>query len=302
MMDNTVSYHDHEVVDILANMLRQERDTYRRNDYLAKAVEFEDGIIDSCWRQRMIEWMYGVIDHCNLRRESVVVATHFLDLAACRGLVRSRRDFQLISMTSLMLSIKLNDSTSVKLDSMVRLGKGLFSETDVLKMEMAILKVMNWQVHPPTTLCFTRQLLRFLPAETSPVARYLVVELTRFIAEVSVCLYPFIKYDSSITAIAGIVISLERVDESTFPHELREQFLNHIFAITGIDNNSECMTQAVQELRSSFDNNVNLKELMRGLDQQCKLVNHSPESKPKDVEMQYDEPHSPRDVSSDHLR
>ena len=107
MMDNTVSYHDNEVVDILANMLRQERDTYRRNDYLAKVVKFEDGIIDSCWRQRMIEWMYGVIDHCNLRRESVVVATHFLDLAASRGLVRSRRDFQLISMTSLMLSIKL---------------------------------------------------------------------------------------------------------------------------------------------------------------------------------------------------
>jgi hypothetical protein len=298
-MENSMQCDD--VADIVSNMLRQESTTYKRKDYLAtqSLSQVQDEVIDGCWRQRIIEWMYGVVDHCSLRRESVAVGTYFLDLSACRGLVRCRRDFQLVAMTSLMLSIKLNDSTSVKLDSMVKLGRGLFNETDVVAMESEVLKALRWHVHPPTPVCFMRQLLRLLPPETSAIARYMVMEVTRFISEVSVCLYKFIEYSSSSMAVAAIIIAMERIDESTLPHDQRERFFYTVGSYTGIDRASDVIKQAVEGLRISLDNNVNLQDLMRTIDAQCNRGYNTPDSnKLKDEEMQFSEPHSPRDVST----
>jgi hypothetical protein len=293
-----------DVGDIIANMLRQESTTYKRKDYLSLFLptKLDGETIDGSWRQRIIEWMYGVVDHCNLRRESVAVATYFLDLAACRELVSCRRDFQLVAMTSLMLSIKLNDSTMVKLDSMVKLGRGLFNETDVIEMETKMLKALSWHVHPPTPVCFMRQFLRLLPSETTPIARYMIVEVTRFISEISVCLYKFIKYPASSMALAAIVIAMERIDTDTLSTWQRQQFMNNLSVIARLESASPDVLQAVEDLRVSLDNNVNLQELMRTIDAQCHRGLPAASSKSKNSHMQVSEAHSPREVSADELQ
>lgn len=301
-MDPSIQWQ--EASDIVSTMLRQQSTTYKRDDYLHSLLQTtgEGEIIDGSWRQRIVEWMYGVVDHCNLRRESVAVATYFLDLAASRGLVHCRVDFQLCAMTSLMLSIKLNDSTMVKLDSMVRLGRGLFNEADVIAMETKMLKAFNWHVHPPTPVCFMRQLLRLLPAEASPIARYMIVEVTRFISEISACLYKFVKYPASSMALAAIVIAMERVDELTLPEWQRHLFVYNIFTYTGLDSASPEVSCAVDELRVSLNNNVNLQELMRTIDAQCHRGPASPSSRQKDSETQSTQPHSPREVHTENFR
>jgi len=295
-----VSDVDIDVGEIIANMLVQERITYKREDYLNLLLpsQLEAGeTIDASWRQRIVEWMYGVVDHCNLRRESVAVATYFLDLASSHGLVHSRKDFQLVAMTSLMLSIKLNDSTMVKLDSMVRLGRGLFNEADVIEMESRMLKAFKWHVHPPTPVCFMRQLLRFLPEESTPVARYIIVEVTRFVSEISACLYKFVKYPASSMAFAAIIIAMERIDEATLPLWQRHQFLYNVASTTGLESTSWEVLHAAEDLRISLDNNVNLQELMRTIDAQCIRANQSPVAKTS-KDMEISGPDSPREVSA----
>ena len=289
-----------DVGDIVSNMLRQESTLYKREDYLTHILSsLEDGeTIDGSWRQRIVEWMYGVIDHCNLRRESVAVATCFLDLAASRDLVTCRKDFQLVAMTSLMLSIKLNDSTMVKLDSMVKLGRGLFNEDDVIDMETKILKAFDWHVHPPTAVCFMRQLLRLLPPETTPVARYIIVEVTRFISEVSACLYKFLKYPPSTLSLAAIMIAMERIDERTLPYWQRQQFMYNVTAVTGMDGTSWDVLRALDDLRTSLDNNMNLKDLMRTIDAQCLQANAANQMNGKGKDELLKGPSSPRDVVS----
>jgi hypothetical protein len=246
--------------------------------------------------------MYGVVDHCNLRRESVSVATYFLDLASSRGLVTCRKEFQLVAMTSLMLSIKLNDSTMVKLDSMVKLGRGLFNEADVVAMETRMLREFKWLVHPPTPVCFMRQFLRLIPAETTPIARYTIVEVTRFISEISACLYKFIRYPASTMALSAILIAMDRIDESTLPHSHRELFLKRLEGATSLESTSSEVCQAVADLSVSLDNNVNLQELMLTIDAQCLRGDQAPPSKSKDVHMQESQPGSPRDVAVQDLQ
>ena len=299
-MDAAAARSFDDVADIVGNMLKQESTTYKRTDYLALSLtgNLKGEAIDGSWRQRIIEWMYGVVDHCNLRRDSVAVATFFLDLSASRGLVACRRDFQLVAMTSLMLSIKLYDSTLVKLDSMVKLGRGLFDEKDVIDMESKMLQTLNWHVHPPTPVCFMRQLLRLLPEETSPIARYMIVEVTRFISEVSACLYKFIKFPPSSMAYAGILIAMERIDVANLPIWQRQQFMYNVASVTKLDNASPEVLQAVEDLRVSLDNNVNLRELMRTIDAQCQIGHAKLKSTAKKPEMATPGLQSPREVAT----
>jgi hypothetical protein len=304
-LDNSsMDFQSQDVGDIVANMLRQESTTYKRNDYLTTLLplNMKGETIDGSWRQRIVEWMYGVVDHCNLRRESVSVATYFLDLASARGLVTCRKEFQLVAMTSLMLSIKLNDSTMVKLDSMVKLGRGLFDEADVVAMETKMLREFQWRVHPPTPVCFMRQFLRLLPPETTPIARYTIVEVTRFISEISACLYKFIRYSASTMALSAILIAMDRIDDSTLPHWQRKLFLGRLRVTADLESTSPEVCRAVADLSVALDNNVNLQELMRTIDAQCLRGDQVPPSKSKDVQMQEAQPSSPRDVAVQDLQ
>jgi Cyclin, N-terminal domain len=179
-----------QVLDTVTAMRTQELTTYRRCDYLdssssSSSSSSQDGrlnaVLDASWRQRIVEWMYGVVDHCSLRRDSVATASVYLDICVQRGLVKTREDYQLAAMTALQISIKLCDSTVVKLQSMVALGRGLFTAQDVIDMERKMLATLNWNCHPPTSVCFLRQFLRLLPPTVPPYTRYMIAEVTRYV-------------------------------------------------------------------------------------------------------------------------
>lgn len=286
-----------DVQDVLEHMHVQESQTYRRVDYLSQNPSLALKVVDGSWRQRIIEWMYGVIDHCSLRRDSVAVATYYLDLCVAKGMIESRQNFQLAAMTALQLAIKLYDSTMVKLDSLVKLGRGQFKEADVVMMEQKMLKALKWQVHPPTPVCFLRQYLRMLPQSVSPMTRYMLAEVTRFISEISICLYRFVKYAPSSIAFAGLVIAMERVDETLLPLPQRDEFFAIMKRSTKIDRSSSEVLEITQQLKRSLEKNVSLQELMKTIDAQCL------ESCGKtDVETYFGKDqiggsHSPRDVA-----
>jgi len=256
-----------EVAELLFVMRRQETTCYPREDYLSKPRLAR--VLDGSWRQRIVEWMYGVVDHCSLRRDSVAVAAYYLDLCVDRGLIESRQEFQLAAMTALQLSIKLYDSTMVKLDSMVRLGRGQFVEKDVIEMERKMLKTLQWQVHPPTPVCFLRQYLRLLPESVAPLTRYMIAEVTRFISEISVCLYKFVKFPPSVVAYAGMLIAMERIDNVKLPICQRQYLFNQMRTVANLDRTSQEVVHAMEELQFALEKNISLQELMHTIDAQC---------------------------------
>jgi hypothetical protein len=211
-----------------------------------------------------------VVDHCSLRRDSVAVASHYLDLCVQRGVVTSRLEFQLAAMTALQLAIKLYDSTVVKLDSMIKLGRGLFTEQDVIAMESKMLSTLKWQVHPPTAICFLRQFLRLLPTSVSPLSRYVVAEVTRFIAEISVCLYKFVDCPSSVIAYAGMLIAMDKIDPTALPIWQRQQVYECMSTAAKLDHLSPQVVETVNRLKVSLEKNVSLQSLMKTIEAQCR--------------------------------
>jgi hypothetical protein len=276
-----MSHSIDDIVEITRVMLIKEATSYCRFDYLASSSTGVDtssinipqpisNVVDESWRQKIIEWMYGVVDHCGLRRDSVAVAANYVDLCVIKGIVQSRERFQLVAMTALQLAIKLYDSTVVKLDSLVKLGRGLFTENDVLATESEMLRVLGWQVHPPTSICFLRQYLSLLPASVSPISRYILTEITRFIAEVSVCMYNFINYPPSVVAYAGLIIAMARLDEPSLPSWQRTQICSLIHRVTGgMSQGDDIVIQCVELLTRSLEKNVSLQDLLNTISTQC---------------------------------
>jgi len=284
MMVDDASVSLDDVVDVVAAMQRQESTIYRRSDYLSTKRKNKNnldlpqqdpsGVVDGAWRQRIVEWMYGVVDHCSLRRDTVAVATHYLDLCVERGAIESRQHFQLAAMTALQLAIKLYDSTIVQLNSLIKLGRGLFSEQDVIDMERTILKALQWQVHPPTSICFLRQFLRLLPSAISPVARYKIAEVTRFVSEISVCLYKFVDAPSSAVTYAGMLIAMERIEEAILPISQRQQIFHTMSTQANMDHQSPQISKILDRLHVSLEKNVSMQDLMITIDAQCRAEGH----------------------------
>jgi hypothetical protein len=252
--------------DVITVMFSKESTTYLRSDYLTGSQH--GNIVDGTWRQRIIEWMFGVVDHCSLRRDSVAVAAYYLDLAVAKGAIETREQFQLAAMTALQLAIKLFDSTIVKMDSLIKLSRGMFKIEDVISMEAKILQNLGWQVHPPTAICFLRQYFRLLPPSVAPTTRYLITEVTRFISEISTCLYKFISYPPSALAFAGMLIAMERIDTIALPTWQRQQIFENMSALN-LDRNSQMIREIVARLHVSLEKNVSLQELMETICARC---------------------------------
>jgi hypothetical protein len=168
-----------------------------------------------------------------LRREVVSIAMNHLDryLAAFPSTV-DKDLFQLLAMTCLYLSIKLNEykhllipgSTS-SMDTILKLSRGFFTLEQMEKMEYNVLQRLQWHVHPPTAQIFVKYLLFFLSVEEHEVH-----DLAQFMVELSVIDYFFVSYKASEVAIAAILNATERL----YPHsrtQLNFPFESHLLDI-----------------------------------------------------------------------
>lgn len=288
-----------EIEEILAVMRMHESGFYSVDDYLRVKVEGKD-VVDESWRQRMCEWMYGVVDHCNFRRDIVAVSAGYLDIVLTkdRSILYSRRTFQLAAMTCLYLAMKVYDTSFVKLESLIKLGRGLFTVDDVIAMEDRILtKILKWRVHPPTAMCFLRHYTRLFPSCLSPSTAYMISEVSRFIAEISVCLYKFVKYKPSAVAMSALMIAMEGIDDTSLPLGSRKLMMQRMKVIAKMDLQSAEMQQLTRRLRASFEKNVDVRALMTTIDPNCVIGYSSSPKIAKRTSTNSNSNGSPKDVT-----
>lgn len=199
-------------------------------------------VINKHWREKICEWAYQVVDHFNLHREVVSIAMNHLDryLASYPTPV-DKNTFQLLAMTCLYLSIKLNEykhlliaGSKSSMDTILQLSRGFFTLKEMEKMEYDILQRLQWHVHPPSPQVFVKHFLFFMSLEDADTH-----DLAQFMAELSVMDYFFVNYKPSVVAIASIMNAMDRL----FPEssgDLNLPIQNEHF---------DCYSKEVQECR-----------------------------------------------------
>ncbi|CAJ1937990.1 unnamed protein product [Cylindrotheca closterium] len=190
-----------------------------------------EGAINQQWREKICEWEYQVVDHFHLRREIVGVAMNYLDRCLATSPAVDKSSFQLLAMTCLYVSIKLNHHTHLlipgsnsTLQSLLELSRGFFSTQDLEQKELELLRRLEWNVHPPTPQYFLesfhelflealeqRHLNEPQPMDEDPSEKREVLELSHFLVELATMDYFFVLYLPSQMALAALVTSIRRL-------------------------------------------------------------------------------------------
>jgi len=228
--------------------------------------------VNEAWRQKLCEWCFQVVDHFNFDREAVSFALDYLDrvVAINTQLTREalpKRKFQLLTVTSLYMAIKIHGETDeadgprrkLRLDAFVELSRGFFSADAIQEMESKILDLLKWRVNPPSFLRFISSFLGLCPTWAhsdhpghglhTAVMRQ-VYDVARYLTELSLCVSHFsFQYRTSTVSYAAILCALEAL-KAPLPDAVRADFYRTVADATGIRPDADEIRRAYAQLKS----------------------------------------------------
>ena len=161
--------------------------------------------------------------------------------------------------------MKTVDTAVIKLDKLVKLGRGLFTEDDVVRMERQILESLNWHLHPPTTYCFLKQYERLLPTSMSETTKQMIDEVTKLVAELTVSEHQYTRHCPSVIAFAAILLAMELVDHIDLPVHQRQCFVLRMSKYAKIESSSDDVLRVFEELKKTLDGSTKLQKLIESL-------------------------------------
>lgn len=104
------------------------------------------------WQMRaiLIDWMKEVCSDYLFKRETFHYSINFIDRFLSKYHNISKKDFQLVGLTGLYLSAKMEEVYTPKVDNMITASNGSYSKKEILKMENFMYKILNFDITPPT--------------------------------------------------------------------------------------------------------------------------------------------------------
>jgi hypothetical protein len=241
-------------------MQKQEKDCYRCKDYLKfpssaypveKVFDSIQGmkgnkVVDEHCREKIVDWMYKVVDYFNINRQVTFYALNYLDRFMAIVTV-DRFTYKLAAMTALMMALKIHGSHNISLkDIVTELSRGQFNFDDVVQMELVMLKTLSWRTHPPSTVEYIVKILELNSFTNKPIQEFdlmSVLNLAKYYVELSSFDYYFVTEHSSNIALASILNAMQSLGLfqnlqygtiDTYSMSIAK-FVNEIFDAIGVD-------------------------------------------------------------------
>jgi hypothetical protein len=279
---NAVDYQYEGMRDQLTTMLQQEKSgTYKCVDYLSSLSSSKSSSaslpglvlesdsdsetttatndlssipIDVECRIKMIQWCFQVIDYAKFKRSTASIAMTLLDRflskhetsPSAKQALYCRKAYQLTCMTTLYMAIKLNEKSDVDGSVFSELSRDMYSEDEIVAMEMNVLSTLSWRLCGPSSLDFLTYMLSILPQQQSHIFDSLslanVADLSGFQIDLAVGDYYFVTQKQSTIAIAALLNALEsKSNDDSFALLMEE-----IRIITNIDVSSSPLIEAAR--------------------------------------------------------
>ena len=119
--------------------------------------------------------------------------------------------FQLVTMASMFLAIKLHSPKKVSISSIAVMGRGLIDVEHIESMKLSIAHSLEWHLHHQTPMKFIENICPLVSdiMNSEDFSATDALEHSRFLTELSVCAYPFVAAKPSYIAIAAILNMFE---------------------------------------------------------------------------------------------
>ena len=294
-----LSRNTEAVADTLAAMIERE--------FSACSCSSRGGYLDQAYptmvttgdRTKLVDWCYKVVDHCHLSRVTVASAMDMVDrflslpsnsADAAMAALRDQSKFQLLTVTALYLSIKLNEQVAIPIDQFSsEVCRNVYSASEIEDMERTLLSGLSWRCHAPTAHEVGLSILSLLlPYVNIPEVTwgFLMDEMT-YLSELAVRDYYFSTQRTSTIALAAILNAIGISGMTSGLKDLLRVYLRVIMESFNFDHPKQ-IAAAMKRLRFF----ANLPELLdmdeRSLDDDsvktCKVSNTSAQIIERDLE------------------
>lgn len=253
------SFTRSEIIDRLHTMKKQEESSsYQCADYLASPITnpvASQNTVDAWCRSKMVEWFFQVTDSIGFSRDTVIIATSFLDRFLSTGsakaisVIQDRNEYQLAAMTTLYMAIKLNERRVVDTSFLSILSKGAFSPERFNQMEVDILFTLKWRLNGPTAMSFLEHYLSPFPSDIQGYDKNDIFQLAQYYIEVSAMDYSLVTQNPSNVAIAAISQAMKRLSTMQKSALLRPALLTILKELCPSHEQSIIIRQAMRKMK-----------------------------------------------------
>ncbi|XP_072881357.1 G1/S-specific cyclin-E2 isoform X1 [Hemitrygon akajei] len=143
--------------DVWSNMLKKEIKYTHSKDVLSLHPSLQPKM-----RAILLDWLIEVCDVYMLHRETFYLAQDFFDRFMFTQENVHKSKLQLIGISSLFIAAKLEEIYPPKLNEFAYVTDGACTETEILDMELIILKALNWELCPVTVVCWLNLYLQIV--------------------------------------------------------------------------------------------------------------------------------------------
>ncbi|XP_012225048.1 G2/mitotic-specific cyclin-B3 [Linepithema humile] len=178
-------------------------------DYLKeREVQFPIGdymerqVCLSRWmRALLIDWMVEVQESFELNHETLYLAIKLVDLYLTKVTV-GKETLQLLGASSLFIASKFDERIPPMVEDFLYICDGAYSQRELIRMEMNVLKVVNFDLGIPLSYRFLRRYARCAKVSMPTLT------LARYILEYSLMDYSMITLSDSKLAAAALLLAM----------------------------------------------------------------------------------------------
>ncbi|KAJ8684243.1 hypothetical protein QAD02_020035 [Eretmocerus hayati] len=169
-------------------------------DYMEKQV-----CLSRWMRSLLVDWMVAVQESFELNHETLYLAVKLVDLYLTKVLV-GKETLQLLGAASLFIASKYDERIPPMIEDFLYICDGAYSHRELTRMEMSVLKVMDFDLGIPLSYRFLRRYARCAKVSMPTLT------LARYILEYTLMDYSAISFSDSKTAAAALYLALQMKD------------------------------------------------------------------------------------------
>ena len=140
-------FNEEYLDEIYMNLILDEKNAKIKIEkkYMKKQKNINDKM-----RAILVDWIIEVHHHFHLKRKTLFQTILIIDLYLSFKII-DKVNFQLLGLSSLLISIKENENYSIKLEEFIKLTDNAYTKRELLIMEMNILKTLKFEILAPTS-------------------------------------------------------------------------------------------------------------------------------------------------------
>ncbi|KAK5645875.1 hypothetical protein RI129_004339 [Pyrocoelia pectoralis] len=193
---NDIFQASHYSMDIF-NYLKSREPLYTMRDYMDSQI-----CLTRWMRSLLVDWMVEVQESFELNHETLYLGVKLVDLYLSKVIV-SKETLQLVGAASMLIASKYDERIPPLIDDFLYICDGAYTHKELVRMEINILKVSDFNLGFPLSYRFLRRYARCLKISMP------VLTLARYILEYSLMDYATIFTSDSKLALASLYLALK---------------------------------------------------------------------------------------------